>query len=268
MLRKLYKHEFASLYRILLPLYGVLLGLSVLTRFISFLPKGESQVLDFWKTLILSLSFIMIVSIFVIGSVVIVVRFYQNMLSKQGYLTNTLPFKTYNHIVCKLICGVVVEITNIVVAAGSLLITLGTKKGLIQIWDVVKGSYIAFRRLTSTATSIVTIIEIAIIGILSLISGILMFYACMAIGQQFKNKILGSVIAYFCIYAVIQVISTFFITMGTILGVGIPEALVENATITTVSQGFIIFLMFVQAIQAVVYYLITNYFLSKKLNLE
>lgn len=268
MLRKLYKHEFVSLYRILLPLYGVLLGLSVLTRFVSFLPKGESGVLDFWKGLVLSLSIMLIVSIFVVGSVVIVVRFYQNMLSKQGYLTNTLPFKTYNHIICKLICGLVVEITNVIVAAGSLLIMLGTKKGLTQIWNVIKGSYIAFRESTSTATSVVSIIEIAIIGILSLISGILMFYACMAIGQQFKNKILGSVIAYFCIYAVIQVISTAFVTTVTVLGVGIPEAWVENATITTVSQGFIIFLMFVQAIQAVVYYLITNYFLSKKLNLE
>ena len=102
MLRKLYKHEFVSLYRILLPLYGVLLGLSVLTRFVSFLPKGESGVLDFWKGLVLSLSIMLIVSIFVVGSVVIVVRFYQNMLSKQGYLTNTLPFKTYNHIICKI----------------------------------------------------------------------------------------------------------------------------------------------------------------------
>ena len=268
MLRKLYKHEFISLYRVLLPIYGVLFGLSALTRVISVLSDEENEILQFWKTIILSLSFITLVSLFVISFVVIVVRFYQNMLSKQGYLTNTLPFKAHNHIFCKLICGILVEISNIVVAAGALAIIFGTKENIKSIFETLKISFISLENLTSTANAVAMVIEVVFIALFSITAGILMFYASMTIGQQFKNKILGSVIAYFCIYAAMQVISTIFITIITVVGIGIPETLVENASVTFVSQGFIIFILLVQIAQGLIYYFITNYFLSKKLNLE
>ena len=268
MLRKLYKHEFISLYRVLLPIYGVLFGLSALTRIITVLSDNENEILEFWKVIILSLSFITLVGLFVISFVVIVVRFYQNMLSKQGYLTNTLPFKAHNHILCKLICGIVVEISNVIIATGALAVIFGTKENIKSIFETIKMSFISFKNLSGTANAVAVVIEIVFIALFSITAGILMFYASMTIGQLFKNKILGSVVAYFCIYAAMQVISTIFITIVTVVGIGIPETLLENASITTVSQGFIIFIMFVEIAQGLIYYFITNHFLSKKLNLE
>lgn len=268
MLRKLYKYEFSSLYRIMLPMYAVLFGISGLTRLLSLFSKKADSALEVWKNLTVSLSIVTIVGIFVVGIVVIVVRFYQNLLSKQGYLTNTLPFKAHNHIVCKLICGLVVEFTNAVATVLSLTIMLGTKKTLSEIFEVLKYSFDSFVDATGKVNAYASIIELAVLLVFCVAVSLMMFYASMAIGQQFKNKILGSVIAYFCIYTAIQVINTVILVISMISGFRLTDSLIKNASFTALSQGFIIFLFIIVLIQGIIYFLITNYFLSKKLNLE
>ena len=49
-------------------------------------------------------------------------RFYKNLLSGEGYLTFTLPFSATQHIVCKLLCGVLVIVIDFIAVIASLLI--------------------------------------------------------------------------------------------------------------------------------------------------
>ncbi len=268
MLRKLYKQEFISLYKTMLPLYFVLVGLSLLTRVFSYIKNDQKGILAFWKTVTATLSVAGIIAVFVVGSVVVIVRFYQNLLTKQGYLTFTLPFKAHNHIFCKLLCGIVVMLTNAVVAVGSVVLMLGTKENMTKIFEFINEFINSYFATTGKANGIATMIEVPIMIVLSICTTLLMFYASMAIGQQFKNKILGSVIAYFCIYAVIQAINTFILVIATITGFDAAESIFKNATFTTITQGFMAFIFFIIITQGIIYYCITNYFLSKKLNLE
>ncbi|MCQ2454577.1 MAG: hypothetical protein MJ090_00295 [Clostridia bacterium] len=268
MLKKLYKHEFIALYRALLPLYGVLFGLSVVTRVLSFFADNSNDIISFCIDTLTVLSSITITGIFIVGFVYIIVRFYQNLLSKQGYLTNTLPIKTYKHIICKLVCGIVVQISGVVLMIISLIIMFGTKAGIIKLWNFLLSGYNSFSKAIGNANTIAMLIELFILIIISLATNLLMYYACMAIGQQFKNRILASIIAYFCIKTATQIILIVLITVCSFVSADFAKIILANSTVTTLTQGFMLFCIALVLIEGAVYYFITNHFLSKKLNLE
>lgn len=268
MLRKLYKHEFIALYRVLLPLYAVLVGMSVLTRLTGYIDSEGSMILEAVKRLTMVLTVLVIVGTFFAGFVLLVVRFYQNLLTKQGYLTNTLPFKTHHHLLCKMLCGVVVEVSNTVMTLFSLLIIFGTKERWQGFCDFIQNAFGVLADDSSTANAYACMIELGVILLASAAVSLLLMYACMAIGQQFKNKILGSVIAYFCIYAANQALSTMLMLGAMLCGFLTDEEIFANASVTGVSQGVLLFTFVILAVQGAAYYWISHHFLSKKLNLE
>ena len=121
MLKKLYKYELYSLFRNLLPVYAAVLGFALLSR-LSLLIKTDNVLLQIPSRISTTIYFFSIVAVFVVGMVVVVMRFYKNLLSGEGYLTFTLPFSATQHIVCKLLCGVLVIIIDFISVIASLLI--------------------------------------------------------------------------------------------------------------------------------------------------
>ena len=113
MLKKLYKYELYSLFRNLLPVYAAVLGFALLSR-LSLLIKTDNVLLQIPSRISTTIYFFSIVAVFVVGMVVVVMRFYKNLLSGEGYLTFTLPFSATQHIVCKLLCGVLVIIIDFI----------------------------------------------------------------------------------------------------------------------------------------------------------
>ena len=92
-----------------------------------------------------------------------------------------------------------------------------------------------------------------------------MFYAAIAIGQQFKNRIGGAVVAYISLYAAVQVINTFIMIIAAFF----LQDIMEAATFTVgFFQIFIALLTVYSLIFAAAYFFITRHFLSKRLNLE
>ena len=127
MLKKLYKHEFYSLFRSLLPIYAALFGFSVLSRLV-YLVKTENNIINIFKTFAVIGYVLTIIAVFIVGIVIVVTRFYGNLLSNEGYLTFSLPFTATQHIVCKLICGAVTVAVDFVLVFLSLAVLgIGTK---------------------------------------------------------------------------------------------------------------------------------------------
>lgn len=264
MLKKLYKHEFYSLFRNILPIYAALLGFALLSRLGSLI-KTSNTVVSVFKGLSVTIYIFSIIAVFVVGMVIVVTRFYKNLLSHEGYLTFTLPFSATQHIVCKLICGAVVMTLNIIMLIISVAILLtGTVAGK----DFIKGMFEAFNMAAdyySAAQIIGFICELGFMLLVSLIYSILMFYASMAIGQQFKNKVGASVVAYICLYSAVQVISMVVMIPAMIVNMDVFNVQENALGSIQLFFGFIILLNFVLA---AVYFFITRHFLTKKLNLE
>ena len=87
---KLLKYEWKACARTCLPLYGVLILMSLISRILYVIPKNAS--LDFMLPAIGSMLYMgVMMAAFVVTAVILIQRFYKNLLGSEGYLMFTLP---------------------------------------------------------------------------------------------------------------------------------------------------------------------------------
>lgn len=178
-----------------------------------------------------------------------------------GLLTPTAT----QHIVCKMLCGVLVIIIDFIAVIASLLIMGAGTEVLAEVFEVLKAGFkFAVEKLTAAQIISLTA-EFIIAIIIGMFQSLLMFYAAVAIGQQFKSRVGGAVVAYICLYAAVQVINTFIM----IIGIAVFGSIEVDLTISVGTfQAFLGLIAVYSLILAAVYFCITRHFLSKKLNLE
>lgn len=268
MLKKLYKHEFHSLFRSLLPIWAALIGFAVLSR-LTFLTDLENDVLNIARGLSVTAYVLGIFAVFIVGIVIVVMRFYKNLLTHEGYLTFTLPFTSTQHIVCKLICGVVVMVIDFIIVICSLLILGAGTEILGEILSDIRIALTALPEYLSARQIALISSEVLLLLLLSPFQSLLMFYAAMALGQQFKNKVGGAAIAYICLYAAVQIITSLIMIPISFVAAGGMEELDNLINDSVMYLGlFFGFLIVLSAALSIVYFVITRHFLTKKLNLE
>lgn len=268
MLKKLYKHEFHSLFRSLLPIWAALIGFAALSR-LTFILDFDNDVLNTVRGLSVTAYIFAIIAVFIVGLVIVVMRFYKNLLTHEGYLTFTLPFTPTQHIVCKLVCGVVVMVIDFIIVICSLLILGAGTEILGEILRDIRIALTALPEYLSAGQIALISSEIVLLLLLSPFQSLLMFYAAMALGQQFKNKVGGAAIAYVCLYAAVQIITSLIMIPISLVSAGSMEELNDLINTSVMYLGvFFGFLIVLSAALSTVYFVITRHFLSKKLNLE
>src|SRR5699024_3526845 len=99
---KLLKYEWKACARICLPMYAALLLLSVVTR-VMMVEQVQELLYGIPSVLIAMLYLAMIVAVFVVTAIILIQRFYKNLLGDEGYLMFTLPVTVGQHIWSKLI---------------------------------------------------------------------------------------------------------------------------------------------------------------------
>lgn len=268
MLKKLYKHEFYSLFRSLLPIYAALIGFALLSR-LSFLVDIDNSVFSFVRGLSTTIYVFAIIAVFIVGLVIVVMRFYKNLLSHEGYLTFTLPFTATRHIVCKLICGTIVMIIGFIMVICSLLILGAGTEVLDKVFYAIREGFSFLAGYVTTGQMIAVATELAVLILISPIQSLLMFYAAISLGQQFKNKVGGAAVAYICLYAAVQILSTIImipVSFATAGGVDEFDSLINNSV--GYFQIFILVMILYSAVLSAAYFLISRHCLTKKLNLE
>jgi hypothetical protein len=111
MLGKLLKHEFKATARLLLPIYLLLVVLTIIDRIVLGLDfKGSLSIVTGFVTFAYVATLIAIV---VVSFVIIALRFYKNLLSDEGYLMFTLPTKQSALINSKLIVSFIWNIAGV-----------------------------------------------------------------------------------------------------------------------------------------------------------
>ncbi|MEG0307924.1 MAG: ABC transporter permease [Clostridium sp.] len=256
MLRKLMKYEFKAIGRIMIPLYAALLGFTIINKLFIGINFNESN-MDFLggiPAIITMMGYVItMIAVFVGTFFIIIQRFYKNLFGDEGYLMNTIPVKSSQNIVNKLVVSMIWIIISTIVAAISIVIMAYEPEMVKAIIKEFKNIY------SEIGVNGPIIIEFMILGIVNLAHGIMMFYAALSIGQLFKSKKLLGAFAGFMIISIIQ---------QTIIGIGMTILFI-NANFLYVNPQYILLgAILVSLCLFVILFCITNYILKNKLNLE
>lgn len=268
MLRKLYAHEFRALYKRLFPVYIGLAVITLMTRASYFIDTEKSGFMlgSIIKGSAVTLSILGIGAMAVISSVIIILRFYKNLLGNEGYLTFSLPVTPLNHIWCKLITAFVGTVTTIIVALGAIVALLIGNGWFTEMYTALKEGLCAICKTFGAAKSAVLLSQIVILAIVSVAMGLLMVYVSMSFGQRFKKRVGGSILTFAVIYIIMQAVETAIAILAIAFSGSITRLVTENVFLAA-TVGLSLCIVY-ELILATTFFIITHYMLTKKLNLE
>ena len=212
MLGKLFKYDFKEMGLILVPIY--LLYVGIMAAFMVLLILARSSQIVEENTLfgllfgIVSLvAFLSMGLILVVGSLAIVYHFYRKFVTEEAYFTLTLPAKPWEHIASKLMANVVWQIITWAVFAVSVFIALFAS-GMLDVmadsdlFDLVLSQLQIVWEESAAELNLTagTFVLWVIYVILSIITGPLIYFASISVGQMAgKHKILASIGAFILI---------------------------------------------------------------------
>jgi hypothetical protein len=267
MLGKLMKYEIKATSRTLIPLYIALLAFAIINKI--FIGTGLSDRLKGFGSIPFILSIFgygcTMAAVFIVTFFVIIQRFYKNLLGDEGYLMNTLPVTTITNITSKLSIATFWTIISGIVAVLSIIIMAFNPSGFARFFHE---AFQAFSEGYSRfGIQIYLVIIEAIIAILiQFIKFITMIYASISIGHLFsKHRILSSFGAFIVLNLITAAISS---------AIGITFSFIGNSLKDTINFSFIAvhglfgFIILFNLLFLIAYFIITNYILKNKLNLE
>lgn len=274
MLRKLLKHEFRATGRVMLPVIGILLATSVAANLsLRYLMDSRAWFLNMVGGLLMMALVVAIIGVCVVSFVLMVQRFYKNLLQDEGYVMLTLPVSIHQHIWSKLIVS---SVWFIVTALAIILACCVTAFDITVVKEILWGLGRIFEELRKiqayyaiNGTAIA--IEMIALVFLGLVAMCLQFYAALAAGHSLPtHKMAWSVVWYFGLQFVFQLLGVCVIQLLDQLNffdwdIFYPE--IHLDVMAGIHIGMLL-LIFGTVIYGAVFYAITTFFLKKRLNLE
>ena len=264
MLTKLLKHEFRATARIMGPLYLVLLAVALGFNFSARLMDSGNFVLNMLAALVVMAYVVAITAVFIVAFILMLQRFYKNLLGDEGYIMFTLPASVHQQIWSKLIVSAVWFLaTGLAVVAASFILV--AQQGFWQ--DILWGIRQMFQGLTAYYAFNGTAFLLELLGLIFVACCVLClaFYAAMAIGHSFANhKVLCSVLSFLGLQFVMQLLSG-----GLLIGTNYNRIFVLPSQDAVLAMHSAMLTLIVStAVFGAIYYVITVFFLKKHLNLE
>ena len=272
MLGKLLKYEFKSTGRTFGAIYIIILVLSVVMGILgrgymtgnsagAAMENGLEQARMAAFTFICVAYIVMIVAMAIVTFVMILERFYRNLLKGEGYLMHTLPVPTWMLVASKTISAVVWNVLGVAVIFVSFFLILLTggimQEAMPQISTFLEG----FRNFfASMDVGTVRFFLELLTGVVSII---LLLYTAMAIGGSAKrHKKTFSILAFIVIVIAITIIQT---GIGSIWGISM---ITSGASGNVIAGGMLSWDIVLNIIYSVVFFGLSTLFLQKRLNLE
>lgn len=271
MLNKLLKYEFKATARWFLPLYIALIVLTLLNKLTMIVELPEIAVFTVLEVLLMVFYVMIIIFTSIATLILLLVRFYKNLYTDEGYLTHTLPVKPSMHLNCKLLSGFIWNVASGVVQIISLFILFAGEGLFSELAEVFgeAGEYLKSAGLFDNA--IVTLIIFVVIMIMSVFYNLLMMYCSLSLGSLLRQyKILGAILAYFVINFVIQILGTIVAVIGMNTPIVYEILMVEDFTaeIFNLMNIFMGVSGVLTLICSAIFYFLSHFAMSKKLNLD
>ena len=270
MLGKLLKQDFRATARIILPVYAAVPVLGLFTGLIVRLCESQSNI---WISILGSLvSFVFslaLIAAVVTTVVLMILRFYRNLMTDEGYLMFTLPVNRHQLIWSKLLSALLYT------AASAVAVTLSILLVLLPIADW-SGFWGNLGELLSSITESLhfgvpgplLLLWIAVLAILTVFSGFLMVYAAIALGHSFSNhKILLSVVFFIAFSLAMQAAGLTFFSYQLTIGETVIESGGSAASLLDGTR-FLVIDSIETLVACGVFYTLTWYNLQKRLNLQ
>ena len=267
MLVKLMKYELKATARTLIPLYIALLTFAIINKI--FIGTGLADKFEGFGSIPFILSIfgygVTMAAVFIVTFFVIIQRFYKNLLGDEGYLMNTLPVTTITNITSKISIATFWNIISGFVAVLSIIIMAFEPNALGRFFHELFHAFSEGSDKFGIQFYIV-IIEIIIAALVQLISSVTLIYASMSIGHLFhKHRILSSFGAFIVLNLIASAISS-------AIGVGFSHFDWKNTFSHSQSlyplHMILLFVILLNLVFFTAYFIITNYILKNKLNLE
>lgn len=256
MLGKLLKYELSATSKSLIPLFIGIIALSIVSK-ISIFTKNE---------IFTGLSFlafgVFIFSTFIITLIIIIQRFYKNLFGDEGYLMHTLPVKPYKLILSKILSNCIFILAAIVVGGISLYILSFDEIEWSQVPTYINMFFsLASSEMGMTESTLRNVILLLPFLVFSyIIQQMLFIYASISLGSLFnKNRIALAFAFYFGIGIALNIISTIISAIIKAMDPSFLNNILPEVIVIGVSILYLI--------GAAIYFFITNFILTKKLNL-
>ena len=279
MLGKLLKHEFKAVNRLMIPLHLALVIVTILGRsYIQMAMSNAGQELlneNLWFSImsgtLAAFYIIALIAVCIVTQLYLkVLRPRKNLFSDEGYLTHTLPATAASHIWSKLIvCFVwtLVDVLLIMLSIFAMFINKSILRDFGELWHELMVSFPD----TFGVTVGIGVPTFLLAALLDTIAGILVIYMCLAIGHSFNShKILASIGIYVGYTAVSSLVTSIFTSLNSSRLYG-GAALISSSAYGIVGSYFwwtLIFAIIIGIVTSTAAFLITDYFMKKKLNLE
>ena len=266
MLGKLIKHEFRATGRIMLPICGLLMLLAAAANLATrVLDNSHNSLLNLIGGVIV---FAFALGLFVVGIAAVILmiqRFYRNLLSDEGYLMFTLPVSVHGLVWSRIIVSLVwFIVTFVAIFLAAIIVSFR----LEFVDDFFRGMREFFRYLEMNfhfdLNYTLFFFEVLALTLLGGIMSCLMVYAAMAVGYGFAKHKAALSIGFFLLFSFLMQ------TLGMYGLFRVLDAPMMNH-ITSVNTGVHVtmscFLGYALLFSAI-YYIITTACLQKRLNLQ
>ena len=263
MLGKLLKHEIKAMGRIMLPLYAVMIFAACLFAFnLRMNMSGMAKFIAEKFAIVTGVLFgaaVMVVGVVMI--VMVIQRFYKNLLGTEGYLMFTLPARTHELILSKALSAFLWMFIGVVsgMIAGFAMVAITSNvaaflRQVREVWQQISPAY-----------SLTPIIWLCVMLIAGVMESLIKVYAAIAVGHQFhSHRLAGSILAYIG-FGIIEMAVSFIANKLHLL----PRNLFAlnagglESSVRAIQTGLLVVLL-----QMVIYGLLCWYLLDRKLNLE
>lgn len=275
MLGKLIKYDLKSMNRYLILIHAALLLASVAMRI--FLTGPLLSAGTDWENAKLIVPFTLFIILYIViisaasfaTSIVIVVRFYKSLFSEQGYLTRTLPVTSGQHLLAKTVSGSIWVFLNFLVTVLSIAIVAATPYvvSLFKENSATIRMELGFTGAYAGISWWIVIAVLLVMVLISAVSGVITYFASIAIGQLIPNhRVLGAIAAYFVITTIISIISVVCIAVSGLLNISMDS--VDSVYTLDYFWGTWLLTFILEIIFGAALYIATYWIMKKKIDLD
>jgi len=267
MLGKLLKYDFKAVSRYLLPIFGLLLISTCGTKLTLELP--ENNLVKVFRSVFLIAYVISLIAIGAGALIILILHFYKNLMTDQGYLSFTLPVTPTAHLASKLINGTIWTLLTLVAIFLSVLLLTAGHIGREE-WTILKDLFDSMLKELHAIgfTNGKLLFYLITFPLAGTIGSQITVYFCICAGQLFSgHRIIGAFVFYFGVYVVNQVVEVVLLMLNGKLFAQLTLSSDFTGVGTVVGNLMIQSLLFSLLLYIVLFFA-TRYLLNHKLNLE
>jgi hypothetical protein len=266
MLMKLIGYEMKAFGRIILPLYAATIGMALIIG-LGIRLQDQDVFSSLLGVVIIMIFISLIFATMVMTGVLCVQRFYRNLLGNEGYLMFSLPVGTHQLILAKALGSLIWALLGGIAGVCTMLAVCLTAIPMYELTSRLKRAMLNLR-LSHMEEVIGTAVIWLIILILQFAVTLMQIYTALAIGHQWtEHRILGSVLAYFGINVVKNIVGGLLMKIGYYTGGTV--FLTSQLEQTDLSSWQVQATVIVSAlVMIVIYSAVTWFLLDRRINLE